>query len=234
MKFRLPRTDEHTAIVGRNGSGKTQMGVYLLSKQDLKKDVWFVLDYKGDELINGIERLRQVDYKDLPKEPGLYVLQPRPDEVDETEEWLWKIWQREKVGLYVDEGYMIPNIGAFNALLTQGRSKRIPMITLSQRPVAVSRFAFSEASHLIVFDLNDRRDEKTIEGYTPRGFIDWLPDGFEGGIDQFDTRRRLLPKFHSRWWNVKDRAAFMMKPVPEADVLIDEINSQLEPKVRWF
>ena len=234
ITFRLPRDDEHTAIVGRNGSGKTQMGVYLLSRLDLRNNTWLVLDYKGDELINAIDRARTIDFNEVPSHNGLYVLHSRPDQTDETEAWLWRLWERENAGLYVDEGYMVPNIGAYNAILTQGRSKRIPTINLSQRPVDVSRFVFSEASHIVVFDLNDSRDEKTVAGFTPRGFVNWLPNGLEADKDQFERGKRLLPKFHSRWWNLKDRRGFLIRPVPEAHKLVDQINGQLEPKRRWL
>lgn len=234
MSFRLPSNDEHTAVVGRTGSGKTQLGIYLLGKQNLKRDVWYVLDYKGDDLIAAIDRARHIDFHETPDAPGLYVLHSRPDQSENTENWLWKVWEKERAGLYVDEGYMVPDIGAYQAILTQGRSKRIPMINLSQRPVAINRFVFSEAAHIVVFDLNDDRDEKTVSGFTPRGFMDWMPDGIEAQTDQFDQKRRLLPKFHSRWWNVKDREGFLLQPVPGQDELIETINSQLEPKRRWL
>lgn len=180
-----------------------------------------MVDYKGEELLNDITRAREIGFDETPDQPGLYVLHSRPDLEDETEQWLWKVWSQEGAGLYIDEAYMLPEIraGAYQGILTQGRSKRIPVITLSQRPVRVSRFAFSEASHLIVFDLNDRRDRKTIEEITPPGFMD---------------DARSLPKFHSRWYSVKANRHWTLKPVPDAKAIVADIESQLEPKRRWF
>lgn len=217
-EFRLPADDEHTTIVGRNGTGKTQAGAWLLSTVDLKAKPWVILDYKGEELLNSIPRIRAIDFKETPKQPGLYILHSRPDLEEDTEKWLWKIWERENTGVFIDEGYMLPDIrkGAFSALLTQGRSKRTPVITLSQRPVRVDRAAFSEASHLIAFDLNDKRDHKSLEEVVPTGFM-----------------RESIPKWHSRWYSVKQDRVWIMGPVPEADQIIDTINDQLEPKRKW-
>lgn len=234
--FRWPNPDEHCAIVGRNGTGKSQFGAYVLAKRDLKNSRTIVLDYKGEELFNSIERIREIDvYGALPKHNGLYILRVHPGMNEAVEKFLWKIWEKENTGLFVDEGYMIPSSegGAFQALLTQGRSKRTPVITLSQRPVKVSRFAFSESSHIALFHLNDKRDQKTIAESLPEGFVDWVPSEFRGVDSDRDLGNRL-PKYHARWYNVKDDAKFVLKPVPEADQIVAEIDAQLEPKQRWL
>lgn len=232
-EFAWPAQDEHTAVMGRTGTGKTLMGGHVLSTRDLRHQTNVLIDYKGEVLFDQLERVREIDFE-LPKHPGLYRLRPTPDENDAVEAWLWKIWERENIGLMVDEGYMIPNQGAYRAILTTGRSKRIPVITLSQRPVEIDRFAFSEASHIVVFDLNDERDEKTVNGFTPRGFVNWLPDSVDGDDDVFKSKRKLLPRWHSRWWNVPQRRPYFMKPVPPPDVIVANIDSQLDPKFRWI
>jgi DNA helicase HerA-like ATPase len=218
-RFELPRDDEHTTIVGRNGTGKTQAGAWLLSQQNLEGKPWVILDYKGEELLNSIPRIREIGFAESPSQPGLYILKSRPDLEEQTEAWLWKIWERENIGVFIDEGYMLPEIrkGAFSALLTQGRSKRTPVITLSQRPVRVDRAAFSEASHLIAFDLNDRRDHKSLEEIVPTGFM-----------------RDAIPRYHSRWYSVKKDKVWIMKPVPSADEIVDDINAKLPPLKRWL
>lgn len=226
MTFRLPRRDEHTAVVGRNGSGKTQFGAAMLSKKDLQKETWVIVDYKGDEILNGIERAREIDFNTVPKHPGLYILHSRPDYEEETESFFHKVWAQEDCGLYIDEGYMLPKGTAYRNILTQGRSKRIPTITLSQRPIEIDRFVFSEASHVVFFHLNDNRDIKTVREFTPPGFIEWIPPEF-GKI----TR---LPDFHPRWYNIKNDLRFVVKPAPSADEIIAAIDKQLEPKRRWL
>ena len=79
----------------------------------------------------------------------------------------WELWKRENIGIYVDEGTMVTGMGGFNACLTQGRSKQIPMIVCTQRPVSVSRWLFSEASFYMLFPLTDERDRKTVSSFVP-------------------------------------------------------------------
>lgn len=224
-EFQFPRGGEHTAVWGRTGSGKTQLGAFLLSKKNLKHSRNVIIDYKGDELLNSLERTREIGLNEVPQKPGLYILHSRPDLDEDTEAWLWKIWEQEDIGLYVDEGYMIPQAdkGAFAAILTQGRSKRIPVITLSQRPVHVSRFVISEAAHVVMFDLNDERDIQTTRGIVPRDFPYWVPP-------EFGTE---LPMYHARWYSVKSKSRFVLRPVPGEDQIRDHIDRQLEPKLRW-
>lgn len=224
IKFELPREDEHMLIVGRNGTGKTQAGFYFLSQRSLATKPWFVLDYKREELMGSIPRARYIGYKETPSQPGLYILQsgPDPDLQDATEEWLRRIWQKmidgDPSGVFIDEGYMLPrNSAAFSALLTQGRSKKNPVMTLSQRPVRVDRTAISESSHILAFDLNDKRDHKSLEESVPTGLM---------SIE--------VPAYHARWYSVKKNKIWIMKPVPQADEIIDTINEQLPPLKRWM
>lgn len=228
--FRWPRNDEHTAIVGRNGTGKSQLGFHVLSKKNLKQDRWFILDYKGEDLAAQITRARDIEPDELPEQPGLYILHAHPRDNELIETWLESVWESENAGVFMDETYMVPNErgGALQGLLTQGRSKRTPVIALSQRPVLVPRFVFSEASHLIVFDLNDRRDRKTIGEVLPEDFFEWSTKDVP-----LDNRGKL-PKYHSRWYNLKDDERFVLMPVPSADEIVQAIDSQLEPKRRWL
>lgn len=231
LKFRLPADDERTLILGDTGGGKTQFGGFLLSKQNFKRKRWIITDYKGDELLNSIERAREIDVGEIPKKPGLYISHPRPtDEGDDAvEQWLWDIWDEENVGLYIDEGALIPNArtkGAFASIAIQGRSKRIPTITLSQRPVDISRYTVSQSSHIIMFPLMDQREIDAATNVVPKDFPTWIPPEYKSQGD--------LPKYHSRWYRVNDRSRYVLRPVPEADEIRDDIDSQLEPKLRWL
>jgi len=211
-------------IVGRNGTGKTQAGLHWLSQRSLQTKPWYVLDYKREEMLSAIPRARYIDYNETPSQPGLYILQSGPDAdlQEATESWLRRIWQKmidgDPSGVFIDEGYMLPNrSAAFSALLTQGRSKKNPVMTLSQRPVRVDRTAISEASHVLAFDLNDKRDHKSLEEVVPTGLM---------GIE--------VPEYHSRWYSVKKNKIWIVKPVPESDEIIDEINDKLPPLKRWL
>lgn len=212
-EFQLMKTKHRHVILGRTGSGKSQYGFWTLGQMPFDRDPWVIVDYKRDELINGVDRIREIGVGEVPKHAGIYKVHPLAD-VDDiaVEKWLWKIHARENIGLFADEGYMLPDKGAFRAILTQGRSKKIPVICCSQRPVWLSRFAFSEASFITAFHLNDIRDQQTVQAFTPKGFIG-----------------ERLPHFHSRMYDIDRDLVFNMLPVPEADVIQQQIHDRLLP-----
>jgi hypothetical protein len=223
-KFELPRMDQRTAVIGRTGSGKTQMGTWLLSEAPFTEMPWIIFDFKYDGLLNALPRVKEIGLTEkLPKEPGLYIVHPHPDDTAETNSFLKKIWEQEDTGVYIDEGYMIPDHGPFRALLTQGRSKRIPVITLTQRPAWISRFVFTESEHLCIFHLQHRRDQKTVE--------EFIPD------DRGVNLRDRLPQYCSYWYSVSADHVFKLSPVPLADQLIERIETRLKtlvPNRSWF
>lgn len=203
--------------MGRTGSGKTQFGAWLLSNVNFKKQPYVIIDYKRDDLLNEIDNVKEIDLKTIPKKNGLYKVHPRPDDEEEIEAFLWKIWERENIGVYIDEAYMIPKFsGAYSALLTQGRSKHIPMINLTQRPTYINRFVFTESDYYGVFHLNDRRDQKKVEEFLP------------GSIE------KRLPDYHSRWFDVSKNKIFIMKPVPDRDTILQIFDDKLRPQPKKF
>lgn len=214
-KFNQPRSDERTVILGRTGSGKTCAAVWHLSLQDFDKRPWVVIDYKGDDLINAIERAEYIDFEKIPTEPGIYILRVMPGDESALSDWFRRVWAHEGIGIYVDEGYMIdPRDKWFNACLTQGRSKQIPMIVLSQRPVWLSRFVFSEASHFQVFGLTDDKDIEVV-----RRFVK--------GEARKAVGAEVLPNYWSHYYSVADNSLLTMKPVPTGETILQAIDEKL-------
>jgi DNA helicase HerA-like ATPase len=211
--IRLPKSSQHLAIVGRNGSGKTQAGLWHLSNMPFDRRPYVAIDFKGDEHINAIEGARHISMGDpIPRAAGIYVIHPTPQDAKNgtLDEWLWKIYERENTGLWIDEGYMLGDSSAFETLLTQGRSKHIPIMTLTQRPVWVSRFVFSESMYYQIFALNDRRDKKTVESFVPVSM---------------DSR---LPEFHSWYYDVGRDRLTGLKPVPSETEILAAIDLKLQ------
>jgi hypothetical protein len=217
--FRFPSTDHRTTIVGRTGSGKTYLAYWLLGKAHFDKQPYIIVDYKQDELLNTSNRFHEIGLSDkIPSKPGIYIVHPRPDETNEVEAFLWKVWKKTRTGLYIDEGYLVPDAGALQAIYTTGRSRHIPIMLLSQRPLWVTRFAFSEVEFFAAFHLNDKDDEKRVRQFTPRDFFN------EG----------RLAKHHSRWYDVGEDFKAILGPVPNADILVDTIEKRLAPKKKWI
>jgi DNA helicase HerA-like ATPase len=220
MPFRWPNTQQRTLVLGSTGSGKSVNAAFILANQPIDKMPYVVLDYKNEELLNAIPRVRYLDFHDTPKEPGIYIL-PCTIESDDkaVEKFLSRIHVRGKTGLFYDEGFMLPHkppFKAVNAIYTQGRSKHIPVITLSQRPNWISRFAFSEADHIVYMRLNDDRDQKTVSHFTPNTAL-------------WDLR--IHPqKYHSKWFDVHQNESFTLLPVPKPDDILNLFEDRLKPR----
>jgi DNA helicase HerA-like ATPase len=212
----LPSYDKRTAVIGSTGSGKTQFAVWLLSTRDFDVRPWIIFDYKGDELIEYIGPQVISIHSPPPTKPGIYAVRPIPDLDDKAvENFLWKVWAQGETGIYIDEGYMLgPRNPALNACLTQGRSKHIEMIILSQRPMWLSRFVFSEANYFAIFNLTDLDDRKTV-----RRFI---------GGRSIST----LPKFNCLWYDVDKQEPCQFAPVPNRDAIIKTFEIRLKKKVK--
>jgi hypothetical protein len=210
--MRLPGKRDRITIVGRTGGGKTQAALWHLSHSNFDVKPWIIFDYKLEDAINSIEGAEHIDVGYIPKHPGIYVTHPLPSQWREVDNYLMGIWERENIGLYCDEGYMMGETAGFLSCLTQGRSKRIPMIILAQRPVDISRFVFSEAQYYQVFSLNDKRDMKTVNNFAPLPF------------------KVPLKEFHSFYYDVKKDSLNIVKPVPPEGVTLQRIEDRLKAR----
>ena len=203
--------------MGSTGSGKTQFAAWLLSTRDFHIRPWVIFDFKGDELISEIGAVEIPITGRPPKKPGLYVVRPIPQLHDSAvTDFLWRCWAQEEIGIYFDEGYMLGQRNpALNALLTQGRSKHIEMITLSQRPVWMSKFVFSEANYFAVFNLTLEDDRKYVSTYLN------------------GHKPEVLPKYHCLWYDADRQQAAIFSPVPSRETLIETFKKRLtnRPKV---
>ena len=215
--MRLPDYSQRLSIVGRTGSGKTVAAVWHLSKAPFEQMPYIVYDFKNDSLladIGDLDGAEHIDTTFVPTKPGIYFVHPHPDDVDEVQNQMWRIWQQERTGVYVDEGYMVcgpaNQNSAFRSLLTQGRSKQIPMIILSQRPVWLDRFVFSESDFYQIFALNHAGDRKKIMEYIPHDL------------------NKPLPEFHSYYHDVARAETYVIKPVPTADEILKVFDARLE------
>jgi len=196
--FRFPRDDEHVAILGRNGSGKTQFAVWMLSERSWDRMPWIIINSKGDDLIDAIPNTTEIGVRSsIPTSPGIYVMRPKPIDYPTLDEFYQVAWKRKNVGIYADEGYVSTGFPWFRACLTQGRSRTIPMVVLGQRPVWLDRFVWSEASRFAAFDLNLRDDQKTADNMIP---------GY---------REINLKPYHCVWHDVKIDRTLILTPAPD-------------------
>ena len=214
MAVTLPGAGKRVTIIGRTGSGKTLAALFQLSLQDWTIRPWIIFDFKGDEYIARIPGAKIISVTSpVPSEPGIYIVRPLPHQTDEVEAFLWKVWEVENVGLWIDEGYMVNKSNAMRSIFTQGRSKKISVVFATQRPVWVDKFAISEADFYQIFALNDKADRDVVKRFIP----EWV------NLDE------KLPKYHSWWVDVAEDEATELQPVPSPEKIIDIFSERMEP-----
>lgn len=217
MTVSLPARNERLLIVGRTGSGKTVFALFALSQADFDLKPWVIIDFKGDENLNSIQGAEYIGLDTVPRLPGIYIVRPRIDQKGEVEAFLWRIWETENIGVFVDEGYMLGQGAsfspAFRAILTQGRSKNIPVILNSQRPVWLDVFAKTETNKLAMFHLNSVGDRKVMAEMI----------GAKAGPDVHER----LDKWHSIYYDIDTDTAIELGPAPSPDASLSLIDLRL-------
>lgn len=216
-EFRIPGAEHRTTVLGMTGTGKTVLGGFLLSKQRFDKRPWIILDYKNEELWDKVKTppLKPLRLGTMPGKTGLYRMDVRPWDDERLEHWLFKVWERGNIGLFVDEVSLMPQKEAFKAILRQGRSKLIPVIACTQRPVDCDREVFTESNYMAIFKLKDIRDYKIVQGMT----------GTTGA-------ECSLPEHWSWWYDAKSNALLPLKPCPPPDMVAASLR-QAAP-VSWW
>lgn len=212
--IRLPTSDKRTAVIGSTGSGKTRFAAWLLSSRDYTDRPWCIFDFKGDEFLEQIPATPWSIQSSPPKDAGLYIVRPLPGEEVLVSNFFYKCWAQENIGIYIDEGYMLPKLDKwFRSCLTMGRSKHIEMIILSQRPVWMDKYVFTEADFFSVFRINSIEDRKHLKNFLDGGI---LPD---------------LPKYHSLWYDVGHQQSNILQPVPIDNDVLNIFRKRLGKKV---
>jgi len=213
MPIRLPDDSSRCAILGATGSGKTVAELWHISNKDIETRAHLIYNFKRDQNIDGIPHARHIGMDEIPIRPGLYIVHPGPNDGDDVEKQMWEIWRRGGIGVHIDEGYMIgKNNGAFRALLTQGRSLKIPMTILSQRPVWMDRFVLSESEFFQVFRLQHRKDRATVQEFIP---------------DEHNISERL-PEYHSYYYDVGRNEMTPLSPVPSMEDIYKVFDKRLK------
>lgn len=221
MTFRLPGAEDRTVVIGPTGSGKTVLGAWVLSKQNFEVRPWVALDYKDEVLWDevGDPPMRPLRLGDMPGKRGLYRMPVLPHQEEDLEDWLWKIWERGDVGLFCDEVSLIPRKHAFKAILRQGRSKRIPVISCTQRPVDCEREVFTESQYRSLFGIEDlHRDYPVIRGL----------------FGNNDVRPMIaeLPRHWSLWFDARQKKLDTLRPVPEPASIASDLRQRVP--YSWF
>ena len=163
----------------------------------------------------------------LPKKPGVYVVRHNAREgTAPIVDLLWRVYERSRIGLFLDEATMVPELrgegnsgGPFQSILSQGRSKEIPVYVLAQRPAFVNKMVFSENNFYSCFKLKLKDDYKKI--------LDDIPE------DSRDYRRvwkvnTSLPPHWSRWYDAQSNRSFLLRPCPSPNEIVQILAARLD------
>ena len=213
--FRLPNERERAAVFGRTGSGKTVFLTWLLSHASIEDRPWIIIDHKNDNYLKRLPRVERIKLGELPKYPGLYIVNARFDDDDAVETYLHRILERGNTGVFTDEGASIPQrepkYSGLKAIFAQGRSKRTPILFATQRPSWINKSVLAESDFFASFHLQNADDrERSLKFMPPQA-------------------ERRLDDYHSHWYDVKKDAYFVISPVDEAETL-QRLEDRLKPR----
>lgn len=217
----LPNDSQRVVHIGRTGSGKTTCAAYMLSLR-AGRIPWIVLNFKEDELLNGIPGGVHVEGVDLPRDMGngVFIMHPEPDDYAGLSETLSQVWRRRNVGVFVDEAYMLapspqaPN-KMFRRLLIQGRSLNTPLIICTQQPSQIDSHVFTESEFFNVFALQGKDNKDKVMRRI--------------GDDDIDLDLRALPRFHSYWYDHIEGTLEALRPVPTENRIYANFAQRLTP-----
>lgn len=201
-------------LIGKSGSGKSMLALQILldTVRENPEISVLIINHKNEKDLNRVlPPCKKIpsSFKICDRYNIVPMLGNKDDELA-TNKLLQDIYHNaEKRGhkgciVLIDEGLMInPRNMEMLALQTQGRSKDISVITLSQRPKYISLFTITQASEIFIFNVMGKEDIKTLEEVIrPKGHK------LENVIDD-------LEEFHYIAYNEKNKAGDIkiMQPV---------------------
>ena len=172
------RQDDRVAIIGKTGSGKTEIAKKLLELFPYT----IVLDNKGTfgnnrqtkqftlpgwALVRRFELLGEAGkkYPRIVYRPEPELEANRSDFFDVMDSFYWWIYNRENCIVYTDEATSVCSsntiLPGHNACLKRGRELDIGCWNSTQDPVGVNNALFSQADHFFLFitQIQDHRDK---------------------------------------------------------------------------
>lgn len=221
----IPAPGERALLTGATGSGKTTLACWLIQRLAIYPRV--VLDLKiepkfaalPDTVVTGSHS--EVMAAMRAKQPHRHIVYQPPVEVVQDPEAVDAILlahyrHGRDLPIYVDEAYLAHVSGRAGpgliSLLTRGRSRGITTILATQRPVWLSRFAWTEAQRFYVLRLVDRADRSRVADIVP------VP------VDA------LIPRYHWIYYDFDLEAPIHYGPIP-----IGEDHGYVDaPERKWM
>lgn len=173
------RPDEHVTILGRTGSGKTQLAQDLLARTATPEypAVVLVMKHRDETVDKWMKTVvsKRVTFwsrpvtKWQPKQPIVYAVWPRhafkttidnPHHYDVFEHAIMDNYRQGNRIVFCDEVSGLQRLGLTDELETvweRGRGMDCSLWSASQRPTHISSHAYNQASHIFLGKITDRR-----------------------------------------------------------------------------
>lgn len=168
------RQGEHVSLIGPTGTGKSHLGLRLLSQR-----AWaVVLGTKPADPT--LDRLRRHGYRLIREWPPPATAQrvllwpkwsnPRQEkaQAEAIGDAMVKMFRQGGWALFADEvSWLCDQLGLqreLKAWWQQGRSNNLTLVAATQRPAWVPRDIYSAATHVFFWRTNDERDLRAIGG----------------------------------------------------------------------
>lgn len=153
---------EHVCVIGDTGSGKT----YLMSQLAKLRKYVVILRTKPDDIVfKGFVHEKRAASLNNIKHDHILIDLTKMRTMRHLQGWearqvLDKVWDMGRWTVFLDEGfYLQRKLGLVNELemlMTQSRSLKVSVVVGMQRPAWVTRFAITEARHVISFRVEGR------------------------------------------------------------------------------
>ncbi len=159
-------SDEHVAIFGMTGSGKTTFVKKLYG--GLKAGHVVVLDVKHDisDLPDAVIINDENEINKYLKDGYNIIFRPKTNRPEIYDKVADVVFNRGNTILVLDEAVEVIPEGAltdsFKRIFIRGRSRRAVCWFLTQRPALISKTAISQAVHTFTFALIQIHDKKAV------------------------------------------------------------------------
>lgn len=217
---RLPevRLNDRMAVFGMTGSGKSVLAHYMFRSVPNKLPTdknplgfWRMCIDVTDSVID--DALTFYDPRNIPWDEGSSLrFVPNIETLEEDINAVYEeVMNHGSCWVWLDEANEVSSahrtIVGLRRILLQGRKFQIGNVSVTPRPVDITKSITTQSEHHFIFTLIEQDDRKRVAKNV----------GLE--LDEFDEVMAGLEPFGYLWFSIRDKTIYEMPPLPEEIVL---------------